>query len=107
MLAVFFVAGFFFLNGLSLALDVPDLEDRVNDYASILSPPTVSLIERMLEDLENKETTQIVVLTIPSLEGEAIEAFSLEVAETWQIGQEGLDNGALLVISSGGPEAQD
>lgn len=101
MLALSLVAGFFFLSGSALALDVPDLEDRVNDYASILSPSTVSLIERMLEDLEDKETTQIVVLTIPFLEGESIEDFSLEVAETWQIGQEGLDNGALLVISPG------
>ncbi|MFC1580317.1 TPM domain-containing protein [Thermodesulfobacteriota bacterium] len=101
MLAIFFVAGIFFLGGSAIALEVPDLEDRVNDYASILSPPTVSLIEGMLEELEDEESTQIVVLTIPSLEGETIEAFSLEVAETWQIGQEGLDNGALLVISSG------
>jgi uncharacterized protein len=101
MLALVFMAGFFFLGGSALALDVPDLEDRVNDYASMLSPSTVSLLETMLEELEGSDTTQIVVLTIPSLEGESIEDFSLEVAETWQIGQEGMDNGALLVISSG------
>ncbi|MFC1580314.1 TPM domain-containing protein [Thermodesulfobacteriota bacterium] len=101
ILPVFLVAVFLFLRGSALALDVPDLENRVNDYASMLAPSTVSHLERMLGDLEDEKTTQIVVLTIPSLKGQSIESFSLKVAETWQIGQEGLDNGALLVISSG------
>ena len=101
MLALVLVAGLFFHSKTALALEVPDLEGRVNDYASLLSPSTVSQLESMLEELEESDSTQIVVLTIPSLEGETIEDFSLEVAETWQIGHEGSDNGALLVISSG------
>ncbi len=53
----------------------------------------------LLNNFEQEDSTQIVVLTIPSLEGDNLEAFSLHVAEGWQIGQKGLDNGALLLIA--------
>jgi uncharacterized protein len=41
------------------------------------------------------------VLTVPSLEGESLEEYSLKVAETWKLGQKGKDNGLLLLVSSG------
>lgn len=82
------------------ALDVPALKGRVNDYAGILSPATISQLETSLANFEAAESTQIVLLTIPSLEGDSLEAFSLRVAETWRPGQKKLDNGALLLIAS-------
>jgi uncharacterized protein len=71
----------------------------VNDYAAILTPATRSHLEQALAAFETAESTQIVVLTIPSLEGESIEAYCLRVAEKWRIGQEKLDNGAILLIA--------
>lgn len=82
-----------------MALEVPQLTGRVNDYAAILSPATVDQLENSLSRFETEESTQIVVLTIESLAGDSIEDFSLRVAEKWQIGQKGKDNGALLVIA--------
>ena len=38
------------------------------------------------------------VLTVPTLDGEPIEDFSIRVAEAWKIGRKGKDNGAILVI---------
>lgn len=81
------------------ALKVPALRSRVNDYANILSPGAISSIENKLSLLEKSDSTQVVVLTIPSLEGDALEDFSIRVAEAWKIGQKGLDNGAILLIS--------
>lgn len=81
------------------ALEVPEIKRRVNDYAQILSPATVNQLESILTDLENTDSTQIVVLTIPSLEGSSLEDVSLKTAETYQIGQKGYDNGALLLIA--------
>lgn len=81
------------------ASKVPPLQARVNDYAGMLSQGTVRQLEVLLEDFERKESTQIVVLTVPSLEGEVLEEFSIRVAEQWRIGQRGLDNGAILLIS--------
>ena len=45
------------------------------------------------------DTTQIVILTIPSLEGENFEEFSIKVAESWKIGHLGKDNGVLFIVS--------
>ena len=80
-------------------LEVPTLKKRVNDYAGMLSSTTERQLETTLQDLEQTDSTQIVVLTLRSLEGENIEDFSMRVVESWQIGQRGLDNGALLIIS--------
>jgi uncharacterized protein len=81
------------------ALDVPALRGHVNDYAGILSPGTVQKLETDLGNFEKSDSTQIVVLTIPSLAGENLEEYSIRVAETWKIGQKKLDNGAILLIS--------
>lgn len=85
--------------GLAAALEVPPLKGRVNDYASMLRVATVDQMERSLKQFEQEQSTQIVVLTIPSLEGESLEAFSIKVAEAWKIGQQGLDNGAILLVA--------
>jgi uncharacterized protein len=82
-----------------LARDVPALKARVNDYAHILSSYTGKQLEGILRDLEQTDSTQIVVLTISSLEGEVLEEFSIKVAEEWKIGQKGFDNGAILLIA--------
>jgi len=83
----------------ALALKVPPLQARVNDYAGMLSQGTVRQLEHLLQAFEQRESTQIVVLTIPSLEGEVLEEFSIRVVEQWKIGHKGLDNGAILLVS--------
>jgi len=80
-------------------LDVPKLEGYVNDYASMISPQARSELERELRSFEQTESTQIVILTIPSLDGDPIEDFGIKVAESWKIGQKGKDNGVILIVS--------
>jgi len=81
------------------ALDVPTLKSQVNDTADMLSAATEAALRANLANLEKTDSTQVVVLTIPSLEGEVLEEYSLKVAETWGIGQKKKDNGALLLIA--------
>jgi len=81
------------------ALEVPPLKGRINDYAGILTPATAYQLEDMLQKFEATESTQIVLLTVPSLEGASLEDFSLRVVEAWKPGQKKLDNGALLLIA--------
>lgn len=85
--------------GISFSLDVPPLQGRVNDYAGLLPAARVQALERRLESFESDTGHQIAVLTIPSLQGEDIEGFSIRVAENWKIGKKGFDNGAILVIA--------
>jgi len=80
-------------------LDVPRLQGYVNDYAGMISRSARSKIEQGLRAFEQSDSTQIVILTIPSLEGEDIEGFSIKVAEAWKIGQQQKDNGVLFIVS--------
>jgi uncharacterized protein len=83
----------------ALALDVPPLRGRVNDLAGMLPQGTVQTLEKRLAAFERETGHQIAVLTVPSLEGDAIEDFGIRVAEAWKIGKKGFDNGAILVIA--------
>lgn len=85
--------------GWCAALDIPFLGGRVNDLAGLLSAQTVSELEGQLETLEQDTGSQIAVLTVPSLEDEALSDFTLRVAETWKLGRGKFDDGALLFIS--------
>lgn len=82
------------------ALQPPRLQARVNDYAKMLSPEQAQALEAKLEAHEKKTTNQIVVLTLPSLEGEALEDFSVRVGREWGLGQEKRNNGVLLFIAA-------
>jgi uncharacterized protein len=93
------IALILFIPCLGYALDVPALRGHVNDYAGMLSPEAVQKIETRLTEFEQTDSTQIVVLTIPSLEGESLEEYSIKVAEAWKIGQKGKANGVILLIA--------
>ena len=80
-------------------LDVPRLQGYVNDDAGMISPSAKSKIEEGLRAFEQSDSTQIVILTIPSLEGENIEEFGIKVAEVWKVGHQAKDNGVLFIVS--------
>ncbi|MGA1824777.1 MAG: TPM domain-containing protein [bacterium] len=82
-----------------VALEVPDINARVNDYANMISRQAEAHIEQMLRNLELSDSTQVVVLTIPSLEGEPLEDYSIRVAQTLGIGQKEYDNGVLFLVA--------
>jgi uncharacterized protein len=88
-----------FLPSPGAALDVPPLRAHVNDTAGMLSSAAEQKLEQELTAFEKSDSTQIAVLTIPSLEGESLEDYSIKVAEAWKIGQKGKDNGAILLIA--------
>lgn len=83
----------------ALAVDPPALKGYVNDYAGMLTPARAAGLEQALRDFERSDSTQIVVLTVPNLEGEDIESFSIRVADSWKIGQKGTDNGVILLVA--------
>ena len=84
----------------SHALDVPQLQGYINDYANMISPSAKAQLENELKAFEQTDSTQIVILTIPSLEGNTIEDFGIKVAESWKIGQKGKDNGVIFIVAN-------
>ncbi len=87
------------LSFAAYGLEVPRLQGYVNDYAGMISPSAKSKLEETLRAFEQSDSTQIVILTIPSLEGEEIRGFGIKVGDAWKIGQKGKDNGAILIVS--------
>ncbi|MDQ1355378.1 MAG: uncharacterized protein QG657_5688 [Acidobacteriota bacterium] len=81
------------------SIDVPELKGRVNDYAGVLNSSQKEQLETLLQDVENKTSSQVVLLTINSLEGEALEDFSIRVVENWKIGQKEFSNGVLVLLA--------
>ena len=78
---------------------VPQLRGYVNDYGNLISPSMEADLTSKLKSFEASDSTQLVVLTVPSLEGEPIEDYGIKVAEAWKIGQKGKDNGILFIVS--------
>jgi uncharacterized protein len=83
------------------AKEVPYLAGRVNDTANLIPPEQRQRIEAKLAQFEQQTGNQVAVLTIDSLEGEALEDYAHKVASTWALGQKGKDNGVLLLVSKG------
>ncbi len=83
----------------AFAINVPFLSGRINDNANLLSPESEQRLDAMLKAYEDSTTNQFAVLTVTTLEGETIEEYSIKVAETWKLGQKGVDNGALLIVA--------
>lgn len=81
------------------ALDVPPFQGRVNDIAAMMSERTVAQLEDRLSQFESQPGHQIAVLTIPSLQGDSLEDFTMRVAEAWKVGRKGADNGVILFVA--------
>src|ERR1700689_3000934 len=81
------------------AANFPPLTGRVVDQANILSPVTIADLERKLADLEQKSRIQLVVATVPSLDGEEIEPYANGLFRAWKLGEAKDNNGALLLIA--------
>ena len=82
----------------ALALEVPALRARVNDYAELLPPDAEKRLEERLAAFEQQTGNQFAVLTIESLEGDPLEDFSIRVVESWKLGEKKQDNGLLLLV---------
>lgn len=85
----------------SAEIAIPDRPyNHVVDLAGIIDANVEAGLNRYLLELEQKTTAQMVILTIPSLEGESLEDLSISVAhDKWKLGQKGKDNGLLLLVS--------
>jgi len=81
------------------APDFPELTGRVVDNAELLDASTQSQLTDMLAAHEDATGEQVVVVTLPDLQGEAIEDYGYQLGREWGIGQKGEDTGALLIVA--------
>lgn len=83
----------------AFAGSIPELTGRVVDNAGILSPQQIQEIARKSYELEQTTGIQLAVLTIPSLNGQSIDVFATEVAQSWGLGNKDRDDGILITMA--------
>ena len=77
----------------------PPLSGRVTDAADLLDPAQEQALGAKLESLEKQTGRQLVVATIPDLQGYAIEDYGYQLGRTWGIGRKDVNDGALLIVA--------
>lgn len=99
LLFLFLVAGGCSGNDKTIDKETLVQQGWVTDSADALTGPEKEIIAAMLAAYEKETCHQIVVVIVPDLAGETIEAFSTRTALAWDIGQEFLNNGILISIA--------
>ncbi len=80
-------------------VDVPKLSSRVTDLTGTLSRSQVQSLEAKLAAFEQKKGSQIAVLIVPTAQPEDIAEFGIKVADLWQIGRKGVDDGLIFIVA--------
>ena len=75
------------------------LTGRVVEAANLLGDAAERSLTERLAKLETETTDQMVVVTVPSLEGQTIDKYSLDLANRWKIGRADVDNGVMLLVA--------
>jgi uncharacterized protein len=78
----------------------PDLAGRrVVDEAHVLSSATQEQLTAKLADLEARTHRQMIVATVPSLQGYEIEEYGYQLGRKWGIGRSAQNDGLLLLVA--------
>lgn len=88
-----------FIGFTSYAQDIPAKSDRlVNDYANVLSTGEENQLEGELEHFARQTSTQIVIVTVPSLNGYDVSDYAFRLGEKWGVGKGDKDNGVVVLF---------
>ena len=85
-----------------LAQSIPEKPTTVryvNDFAQIFSESQREELEYMLKSYKDTTSTQIVVVSVKSLEGMDASQYAAELGEKWGVGQKQEDNGIVFLIA--------
>jgi uncharacterized protein len=78
---------------------LPKPAGRVTDLANIIDAATEADLDRRLDQLEQKTSSEIAVVTVTSLDGVPIEDYAVRLFKEWGIGQARSDNGVLVLVA--------
>jgi uncharacterized protein len=71
----------------------------VNDFAAVLSPDAKAKLTALCKEVDEKAHAQIAIVTISSLEGEAVEQFTFDLASAWGVGPKQKDRGVMILVA--------
>jgi len=70
----------------------------VNDFANLLTPSQKQSLESTLVAFDDSTSTQIVIVTVKSLNGHDPAEFTHSIYDSWGVGQKGKDNGVVIMV---------
>jgi uncharacterized protein len=80
-------------------LQFPALTGRVVDAANIIPADVEARLDQKLAALETQSRRQVVVTTLPSLNGYEISDYGYQLGRAWGIGSKDKNDGALLIVA--------
>lgn len=96
----FLVLALCLVAGVALAAPTfPPLTGRVIDNAHLLDAGAIANLTQQLAAHEQQTGEQVVIVTLPGLDGEEIEEYGYQLGRAWGIGQKDKNNGALLIVA--------
>ena len=75
------------------------LNEPVVDQANILNPQEKLRLESQLRGIYQQGLAQAAVVIVPTTNGVPIFDYALQVAEKWELGDEAIDDGLLMVVA--------
>ncbi|MBK9292694.1 MAG: TPM domain-containing protein [Bacteroidetes bacterium] len=76
----------------------PDPPRLVVDMAGILNSSEQQALERKLVAYDDSTSTQILVLTVPDLQGLDPADYAFRIGESWGVGRRGFNNGVVILV---------
>jgi uncharacterized protein len=87
------------LPGLAWAQSFPELTGRVVDAADVIPADEEARLTQKLAALETQSQRQVVVVTLPDLQGYDIADYGYQLGRHWGIGDKERNDGALFIIA--------
>ena len=89
---------FFSLSSLVQA-QIPEPQGRINDFAGVISPEYKEKISSLIQEVEQKISNEIAVVTRSSIAPYGADAYAQMLFDNWKIGKKGKDNGVLILLA--------
>ena len=97
------VAALAFVALPAVAQTFPKFTGLVVDAANVLPEATKADLTAKLEALQKDTNRQVVVATIPDMQGYPLDDYGNKLIRAWGVGLKGADNGAILFIAPNEP----
>lgn len=71
----------------------------VSDFAGVISTPTRHQLTNLLQELKEKTSVEIAVVTVDTTQPLSTFDYAMKIAETWKPGVKGQDNGVVFLVA--------
>ncbi|MDD5431757.1 MAG: TPM domain-containing protein [Candidatus Omnitrophica bacterium] len=95
----FYLLVFLFVPAFAFAQDFPKPVGWVNDYANVINEPYKSKLENLIQEVEEKTSSEIGVVTVNSIAPLDEKEYARQIFDSWKPGKKGKDNGVLVLLA--------